>query len=564
MDRLVVNQLPIDKLRGKRVFVRLDVAQQYSSIPSDVDDSKLRASLPTLEYLISVGARIIIGTHLGDPGGSIVESLRLDSVSERLAQLLGKPVRKIHESRGRDALLAAAQLQDGDVLLLENLHFNPGEGLNDAELARELGQLCDVYCNDAFTLAHRALASTVGITRYVRSSVAGLSLAQELTMIESVTTEPKKPVVAIIAGTRLEEKLPIIHNLLPKIDRLFIGGTLAFKFLKAKGQGIGAAEVNEAFMSLVRDFLREVRNFELVLPQDFIVVKEDEFRAFEDGGRRGPVPTFRRVLDTEILPTDLPVDIGPWTINRIKGLIDGGNTIVWNGPLGICEIEPFAAGTREVANLFSERVSPGHQRSIICGDSLSRAIHSFDLPSHRVPHLIPSGEPALQLLSGNPLPAIAALSDQISPAMMVDTRPCQILLPVDGSDHSLEATRQLGKLVNAQDARITLLHVTTHDSELEHRFLANRLFPATNAALASQGLTSHQQFIVEGNPAEQILEFADRMKADLIAMGSHGMTGILRIIMGSVSKRVLEQSKCPVLIVRLPDKEMVKAGLLGP
>ena len=561
MDQLIVNQLP-EKLRGKRVFVRLDVDQQYSSIPSQVDDFKLGASLPTLEYLISVGARIIIGTHLGDPGGRIVESLRLDSVSDRLAQVLGKPVRKIHYSRGRDALLYAAQLRDGDVLVLENLRFNPGEDVNDAELARELGQLCDVYCNDAFTLAHRALASTVGITRYVTLSVAGLSLAQELTMIESVTTEPKQPVVAIIAGTQLEEKLPIIQNLLPKIDRLFIGGTLAFKFLKAKGRSIGAAAVNEAFTPLVQDFLREVRNFDLVLPQDFIVVKDDEFRAYEEGGRKGPVPAFRQVLDTEILPTDLPVDIGPWTINRIKGLLAGGSTILWNGPLGIWEIEPFAAGTREVARHFSERVSPRHQLSILCGDSLSRAIHSFNFPVEHVPHLIPGGEPALQLLAGNPLPAIAALDTEISRAKSADTSPSQILLPVDGSEHSLEAARHLAKLVNAQDAKITLLHVAAPESELEHKFFANRLFSATNAALARQGLTSHHRIIVEGNPAEQILEFADHIKADLIAMGSHGMTGILRLIMGSVSKRVLEQAKCPVLIVRLPDKEMVKSGLL--
>ena len=561
MNHLIINQLPLEKLRGKRVFVRLDVDEQYSPIAADLDDYKLRASLPTLEYLIGVGARIIIGSHLGDPKGSTVESLRLDKVSERLSQLLIKPVQKISVSRGRDALLAATQLRDGDVLVLENLRFDPGEDSNDADFARELAQLCDLYCNDAFTLAHRALASTVGITRYV-PAVAGLSLARELRMIEAVTEDPKRPLVALIAGTRLEHKLPIIQNLLPKIDRLFIGGTLAFKFLKAQGKGIGASKVDKAFMPLVQDFLRDARNFELVLPQDFIVVKEDEFRAYEDGGRQGPLPAFQRVLDTEILPSGLPVDIGPSTINRIKGLLVGANTIIWNGPLGLWEIPPFAAGTREVAKLFSERVLPRYQQSIVCGDSLSRAIHSFDFPIDRVPHLIPSGEPPLQLLAGNPLPAIAALNNQILPAEAVEIGPRQILLPVDGSDHSLEAARSLGRLVNAQDAKITLLHVAASDNEFESKFVANRMFSAVNAVLAGQGLSSHKQVTVEGNPAEKILEFADRLKADLIAMGSHGLTGVLRLVLGSVSSKVLDRAKCAVLIVRIPDQEMVQAGLL--
>ena len=563
MDKLIVNQLPVETLRGKRVFVRVDVDSDYSKRKGSADDYKLRAALPTMEYLISVGARIIIGTHVGDPGGNIVESLRLNPVAERLGQLLGTHVRKLNEAIGRDALLAAGDLRDGDLMLLENLRFYSGEDANDAEFSRQLGQLCDVYCNDSFALAHRGTASTVGITRYVRPAVAGLGLARELTMIEAVLKKPEPRFVAIVAGTRIEEKLPIMETLLPRLNSLFIGGTLSFAFLKAKGRAIGAAMVNEDLQQLVIDFLRKAeKKIEIVLPQDFIVVKADEFRAYEEGGRKGPVPASRRVLDNQILHSDLPVDIGPWTVQRIKGLFDGANTIFWNGPLGIWEVDPFGSGTREVANLIAERASPMYQRIILAGDSLSHAIHSFAFPVDRVQHLTAGGESALQLLAGNPLQGVAALDDEVDLVARLEPRPRRILLPVDGSHHSLEAARKLGQLLNVQNAQISSLYVVDGAEETSRQIEAQQIFTATDAALASQGLTSHHQLLVEGDPADEILKLADEMGADLIAMGSHGRTGVLRVLMGSVSRKVLDQAKCPVLIVRIPDVEMAKAGML--
>jgi nucleotide-binding universal stress UspA family protein len=393
--------------------------------------------------------------------------------------------------------------------------------------------------------------------------VAGLALARELTMIEAVLKKPEPPFAAIVAGTRIEEKLPIMENLLPKLNRLFIGGTLAFKFLKAKGQEIGAARVSEDLQPLVVDFLRKAeKKVDIVFPQDFIVVKADEFRAYEEGGRRGTVPASRRVLDTKILPSDFPVDIGPWTVNRIKGLFDGANTIFWNGPLGIWEVGSFGAGTREVAKLIAERVSPRYQRSILCGDSLSHAIQTFGPPIQRIHHLTAGGESALQMLAGNPLPAVSALDDEIDLVARIEPRPRRILLPVDGSEHSLEAARKLGRLLNVQGAQISLLHVADGAEQATGQIEAQQIFSATNAALAGQGLTSHHQLIVEGNPADEILRLADEMGADLIAMGSHGRTGVLRLLMGSVSRKVLDQARCPVLIVRIPDEEMAKAGML--
>src|SRR6266481_7741440 len=236
MDKLVINQLPIDNLRGKRAFVRIDTDIDETGAP--VDEHKLRVSLPTLEYLTTLGACLVIGTHVGNPGGTPVDSLRLDSVAERLSLLIGKRVRKLNEAIGRNVLSAVAEMRDGEIVLLENLRFYPGEDANDGEFARDLAELCDVYCNDAFSLAHRGKASTVAITRHLRPSTAGLALARELMLFEPVLDKPEAPFVALIAGARIEEKLPMLENLLPRVNRLFIGGALSFTFLKAQGREI--------------------------------------------------------------------------------------------------------------------------------------------------------------------------------------------------------------------------------------------------------------------------------------------------------------------------------------
>jgi len=436
MDKAVINQLPVEKLRGRRVFVRIDADAEQSSSGVLFDESKLRSSLPTLEYLRGVGARAVIGASLGRPGGKVVVSLRLDPVAERLSRMLGSPVRKLGEAIGRGPRGAAAGMQDGDLLLLENLRFHPGEDANDADFAHELAELCDVYCNDAFPIANLALASTVGITRYVRPAAAGLALARELMMFEAALERPDPPFVGLIAGARLEEKLPILENLLPRLNRLFIGGALAFTFLEAKRREIGSAPVDKALLPLVKDFLKKAeKEVEVILPEDFITVQVDEFREYEKSGRIGDPPEWRLELENGIPPLYLPVDVGPATVNRIKGLFEGARTILWNGPLGVWEIEPFGAATRAVALLILERVSPRHQRSILCGDSLARAIRSFNLPVELIRHLTTGGEPALRLLAGNPLPAVSALDNELDLVAPIETRPRRILLPVDGSEH---------------------------------------------------------------------------------------------------------------------------------
>jgi phosphoglycerate kinase len=452
-------------------------------------------------------------------------------------------------------------MQDGEMILLENLFFHPGEDINDPEFARDLAQLCDVYCNDAFALAYRAMASTVGITRYERPAAAGLALGRELLMFEVLLDSPDPPFLGLIAGARIKEKLAILENLMNRLNVLFIGGALSFTFLRAKGYQVGASPVDNDFVPLVRDFLRKAKGkTEVVFPQDFIVVHAIDFRDFENG-LQSQIPECRQVLAEEIRPSDLAVDIGPRTLDRLKELIDSAHTILWNGPMGMWEIEPFAAGTCGAARALIEAAPHHVQRTVICGDSLARAICSFDLPFERLRHLTTGGKSALQLLAGNPLPAVAALDGATELVPPVWARSRKVLLAVDGSEGSLETARRLGILIDAERAEIDLLHVQkplvsllkalwidpekTHRLEIERRLEAEKIFMAANAALAHQGLISHHQFTAEGDPANEIVRCSEELGVDLIAMGGHG----------GVSHKVTNRSGRPVLIVRKPDAE---------
>ena len=572
MDRMIINQLPFDTLVGKRVFVRIDADAEHVPSRNFIDEYKLRSSLPTLKQLLPLGARLVIGTHIGDPAGKIVDSLRLNELAEMLSVMIARPVHKLNETVGRSVVEAVTDMRNGEIVLLENLLFNPGEEANDAHFVHHLAELCDIYCNDAFSLAHRGLASTVGITRHVTPSTAGLGLAQELMMFEVVLKRPEPPFLGIIAGARIDEKLPILENILPRVNVLFIGGALSFTFMKAQGYEVGAAPVSEAFLPLVKDFLSKAKkNVEVVFPRDFTVVNANLFKGFQHDGPRTPIPSSRQVPAEEILRSDLPVDIGHRTVDHLKELIDGAHTILWNGPLGMWEIEPFATGTRRVARALIESERHHVQRAVICGDSLSRAIRTSDLPFERIRHLTTGGESALQLLSGNPLPAVAALDHTVEVLGPIRRRKHGLLLAVDGSESSLEATERIGDLVEAESADITLLYVQKPEPlkkrgrdpevirrrEIERRFEAERVFKAANAVLARQGLISHRQLTVEGDPAKEIVKCAEEMNMDLIAMGSHGKTGVRSLVMGSVSRKVTHHARQPVLIVKAQHEDML-------
>jgi len=578
MDKMIVNQLPIDSLRGKRVLLRLDASADPASADF-VDEYKLRLSLPTIKQLLPLGARIIIGTHIGNPGGKTVERLRVGPVAEALEALTGKTVHKLDESTGENVLRAVTAMKEGEIVLLENLLFNPGEESNDAQFAHELSILCDLYCNDAFALAHLGLASTVGITHYVRPAVAGPALARELMMFEVLLSKPNPPFLGIIAGARIEEKLSILENLITTLDRMFVGGALSFTFLKAQGYEVGAAPVSEAFLPLVKDILRRSKGVvDVVLPKDFTVVHATRFKEFTESGGITAIPDSRQVPADELLPSDLPVDIGPQTLDLLYELIDEAHTVFWNGPLGVWETEPFCAATQRVTRALIER-SPHHvQRTVISGDSLARAIRTSGLPVERIRHLTTGGQAALQLLAGNPLPSIAALDDAGSVIEPFHRRTRRILLAVDGSDNSLEAAERLGVMVEPEDVEITLLYVpksrtlfnrsgrndpeAAQQRSIERRFEIERVFSAANAALARQGLVSHRMLAIEGDPADEILKCADEMEVDLIAMGAHVKSGLRSFAGGNLSRKVTKRSSRPVLIVRVPDEDSLlqKAG----
>ncbi|MEW6731644.1 MAG: phosphoglycerate kinase [Acidobacteriota bacterium] len=572
MDKAVINKLPIS-LCGKRVFLRIDLEGLSEAKQIFIDDIKLCKSLPTIKYLVDAGARVIIGTHIGTSTDRPSEALRLGPIAVRLSQLLNKPVRKLDAVVGVEILSTIANMQNGDVVMLENLFYHSGEISNDAEFARELAQLADIYCNDAFALADRALASTIGIVRYLRPAVAGLAMEHEILMCETILERAKPPLTAIIAGARVEEKLYLLEKLLPKLDRLFIGGALAFPFLKVKGEKVGAAPIDKELLPLIEKFLRQAeKQVEIILPQDFIVVNAEEYY----GLRRSSIPVARRVLSTEILSSDLPLDVGAWTINQLEELIESAGTVIWNGPLGVCEIEQFSTATRTIASFLIENAETSHHRTVICGDSLTRVIRKFSLPVEQISYITAGGNSLLGLLAGHVLSAVAALDGKEIERMSPLKFPCHVLLPVDGSPYSLKAAQQLHLLT--QDTEITLLYVwkppfpisdqswigseTRKRLEFEERLVAEQIFDSVNSELARYGLTSQRQLMLEGDPAEQILKYADDFGADLIVMGSHGKTSILRFLMGSVSRKVLDCAHCPVLVARIPDAEMAEAGMI--
>jgi phosphoglycerate kinase len=568
MDKLAINQLPVESLRGRRVFVRVDADTEAAPAGRAFGEPNLRAALPTLEFLRTMGARVVIGTHSGDPRGQRVEALRVDGIAERLSQWLDWPVRKLDEAIGRNVVAAVTELRQGEMILLENLRFYPGEDANDDQFARALAVLCDVYCNDAFALADRILASTVAITRHVQPRAAGLALARELTMFEPVLERPEPPFVGLIAGARIDEKLPLLQNLLPKLDRLFIGGALAAVFLKAEGRETGAVEVDEALLPFAEHLLHHAeKKIQIFLPEDSVVVHPGAFKAYRESGGRAAMPNPMQVLASEVTPRDLPVDVGPRTVKRIRQLIDGARTFFWNGPLGVWEVAPFDAGTREVARALLE---PRPLRAVVCGDSLARAVRSFGLPLEQFVHLSSGGAAALQWLAGKPLSAVEALSREIDLIAPVEHHPHKILLPVDGSKPALEGARKLGALVDAANADITVLYVQTaaeagaeiplmdaehkRRRELQRRLDGERVIAGALAELARQGLLAQRQIVVEGDDAAAaILKWADELAVELIVMGSRGRTGLIGYFIGSVSRKVLERSRCPTLIARSGD-----------
>lgn len=393
-----MNKMSIEDVdvKGKRLFCRVDfnVPLEEGQI---TDDNRIRAALPTIRYLVEQGAKLILASHLGRPKGQAVDELRLDPVAERLADLLGRSVFKADEVIGIEVEEKADELKEGEILLLENVRFHPGEEKNDPELARAFSGLADLYVNDAFGAAHRAHASTAGIAEYL-PAVAGFLMKKELDTLGQALEDPERPFTAIIGGAKVKDKIGVIDNLLDKVDNLLIGGGLSYTFLKAKGLEIGKSLLEEEKLDQAQAFMKkaEEQGVNLVLPADVVVSGEFSPDA--------PAET----VDVESIPADKEgLDIGPKTREKFAEIIGSSQLVIWNGPLGVFEFDRFAEGTFAVAQAVAE----SDAASIIGGGDSAAAIQKSGL-ANRVDHISTGGGASLELMEGKVLPGVDVLKDQ--------------------------------------------------------------------------------------------------------------------------------------------------------
>ncbi|HWQ29337.1 MAG TPA: phosphoglycerate kinase [Dehalococcoidia bacterium] len=383
---------------GKRALVRVDF-----NVPLDkttravLDDTRIRAALPTIRYLREKGARVVLCSHLGRPDGKVKEELRLAPVAARLSELLGAPVCTTNDCVGPEVEEAVRALGPGDVLLLENLRFHPEEEANDPECARRLASLADVYVNDAFGTAHRAHASTAGVAAYL-PAVAGLLMEKEIDYLDRVVTNPERPVAAVIGGAKISSKIGVLQNLLSKVDVILIGGGMASTFLKAQGREVGDSLVEDDQLDTANRIVAEAqeRGVRLLLPVDVVVADAFDERA-----------NHRVVSVDAIEPGWRIMDIGPETARRYAEALAGMKTIVWNGPMGVAEWEAFAAGSRAIA----EAMAASGATTIVGGGETVALVEQIGL-ADRFSHVSTGGGASLEFLEGKELPGVAALLDR--------------------------------------------------------------------------------------------------------------------------------------------------------
>ncbi len=378
----------------KRVLVRVDFNVPQDKTGQITDDTRIRAALPTIQYLREQGAKVILCSHLGRPKGKVAEEFRLAPVAKRLSELLGAPVATVKDCIGPEVQEAVKALKPGDVLLLENLRFYPQEEANDPEFARQLASLAEVYVNDAFGTAHRAHASTEGVTHYL-PSVAGFLMERELNFLGQATANPGRPYVAILGGAKVSDKIAVIENLLPKVDQLIVGGGMANTFFKAQGLEVGASLVEDDKVELAKDLLKRGGK-KLLLPVDVVVAD-----AFAADANHKTVPVDKVPVGWRIL------DIGPKSVARIAEVLKKAKTVVWNGPMGVFEFPAFAAGTVAVA----KALAASKATSVIGGGDSAAAVEQAGV-ADKITHISTGGGASLEFLEGKVLPGVAALLDK--------------------------------------------------------------------------------------------------------------------------------------------------------
>ena len=384
-------------LKGRKILMRVDFNVPLDDARKITDDSRIRAAMPSMKYVIKQGGKLILMSHLGRPKGEVKPEFSLAPVAVRLSELMKKEVKKLDDCTGPGVKAAVDAMKNGDIVLLENLRFHKEETKNDPVFAKELASLGDIFVNDAFGTCHRAHASTEGVTKHM-PSVAGLLVEKEIEYFEKVTKYPDKPFALLLGGAKVADKIPVIENMLDKIEFLLIGGAMAYTFLKSRLKGVGASRVEDDMMETVNRIfsLASSKGVSIFLPEDHVIALEVNATA------------KRKVTKDEHIPDGwIGLDIGPKTIKNFESILGEARTIVWNGPVGLFEMKPFSKGTKQLAKFISKLDAT----TVIGGGDTAAAVNQLKL-GKKMSHMSTGGGASLEYLEGKELPGIAALNDK--------------------------------------------------------------------------------------------------------------------------------------------------------
>jgi len=401
MSKLSLSSLDKSKLEGKKVLVRVDFNVPLNENGQITDDTRIRAAIPTIKYLLNNSAKVILAAHFGRPKGKVNEEMRLTPVAARLSEILEKTVTLTESCIGEEAKAKSNNLKNGDVLLLENVRFFEEEEKNDLDFAKNLASHADMYVNDAFGAAHRAHASTQGVTKFLEPSVAGFLLEKELKYLQGAIDAPKRPLAAIVGGSKVSSKIGVLDSLLDKCDKIVIGGGMIFTFYKARGLDVGKSLVEEDKLELAKNLesKAKAKGVELLLPSD--VVLANEFSPTAES----------KVSQIDSISGDwMGLDIGPHSIKVFQNALAECKTIIWNGPMGVFEFDKFAEGTNAIATTLADLSSFSEVCTIIGGGDSVAAVEKAGL-AEKMSHISTGGGASLELLEGKTLPGVAALKD---------------------------------------------------------------------------------------------------------------------------------------------------------